>query len=119
MGLWDTLCENIFEPVVSRVIDGVKAVGSGIDKVVTTGIDVVGARIDSAVDAVKEIPLDKAAIVAATAMGGGFPLLENAFSASAAKSHPVINNFFGMADFYAKQRLAVLHIFRQLYVRFS
>lgn len=91
MGLWDTLCENIFEPVVSRVFDGVEAVGSGIDKVVTTGIDVVGGSIDSAVDAVKEIPLDKAAIVAATAMGGGLPLLRNAFAANAAKS--MIDNY--------------------------
>ena len=33
--------------------------------------------------------------------------------------HPVVHKSFGIANSHAKQRLSILHIFRQLYRRFS
>lgn len=86
MGLWDMFRENVIEPGFSLVFDGVEAVGTSIDKVVTTGIEVVGGGIDAAVDVVKEVPIDKTAIVAATVLGGSMPLLARGLAGNAAKS---------------------------------
>jgi len=70
MGLWDSLCENILAPAASLVFDGVEAIGSSIDKAVTTGIDVVGGGLDSAIELVKENPVESAAIAGALLTGG-------------------------------------------------
>ncbi|MBL8434820.1 MAG: hypothetical protein JNL99_07770 [Zoogloea sp.] len=70
MGLWDSLCENILAPAASLVFDGVEAIGSSIDKAVTTGIDVVGGGLDSAIERVKENPVESAAIAGALLTGG-------------------------------------------------
>ncbi len=86
MGLWDMIRENVIEPGFSLVYDGVGAVGTRIDKFVTTGIEVVGGGIDTAVDVVKEVPIEKTAIVAATMLGGPMPLLARGLAANAAKS---------------------------------
>ena len=70
MGLWDSLCENILAPAASLVFDGVGTIGSGIDKVVTTTIDVVGDGLDSAIELVKENPVESATVAAALLTGG-------------------------------------------------
>ena len=39
MGFFDSIFDNVLEPLAGLIFDGVEATGRGIDCVVTTGID--------------------------------------------------------------------------------
>lgn len=84
MGFWDSLRDNILEPVGSLIGDGLMATGRGIDAVVTTGIDVIGGGVDSAIDFVKEHPVESAVTVGAALLTGGGSALTSVAARTAA-----------------------------------
>ena len=63
MSFWDAVGEGVF-----AAFECVEAVGRGVDRVVTSGLDSLGQLEDSAVEFFKEHP--KTAIAAVTVVGG-------------------------------------------------
>jgi hypothetical protein len=74
MGWWDDLTWKIsmtLDPIVNNAFNSASSAVDSVDRVVSRGIDTVGGAADRLVDAVKDNPVETAAIVAATVVTGG------------------------------------------------